>query len=271
MLVSNNISSYLNRIEKIWHVPTPRLLNTLFFNFRMCDWQEAIKMPIFIYGKTQITRTSGKVGFETSITPGMIKWGYDWGYRSVGKTRIRIEGNIVFRGKARILQSSDIAVFNEAKLIIGDNNLICENVLIYCLKRIELGDNVQITFQTSIMDSDFHYIVDKKTRSITPKSKKVIVGNNVWIGNRATIKKGTIIPDYTIVAASYSLLTKDYSAIPPFSILGGIPARLLKSGVVRTWKNEHQRIKQLDTWFTENPSEEYFVIPESEEIESYYK
>lgn len=38
--------------------------------------------------------------------------------------------------------------------------------------------------------------------------------------------KGTVIPDHTIVSSN-SLCNKDYSDVPQFSIIGGIPARLI--------------------------------------------
>jgi acetyltransferase-like isoleucine patch superfamily enzyme len=67
----------------------------------------------------------------------------------------------------------------------------------------------------------------------------IVIGNNVWIGNRTTVTPGTIIPNYCIVSSN-SLCNKDYSYIPPDSIIGGIPAKLLKTGYRRIFSYEEQ-------------------------------
>lgn len=48
----------------------------------------------------------------------------------------------------------------------------------------------------------------------------VVVGNDVWIGMNAIIMEGVRIGDGAIVAAG-SIVTKD---VPPYTIVGGIPA-----------------------------------------------
>lgn len=57
-----------------------------------------------------------------------------------------------------------------------------------------------------------------------PSRGDTVVGNDVWIGYRATIMPGVQIGDGAIVAAG-ALVTKD---VPPFAIVGGNPARLLR-------------------------------------------
>lgn len=54
--------------------------------------------------------------------------------------------------------------------------------------------------------------------------KEVIIGNDVWIGNRAMIMGGVNIGDGAVVAAG-AVVTKD---VPPYAIVGGIPARIIK-------------------------------------------
>lgn len=58
-----------------------------------------------------------------------------------------------------------------------------------------------------------------------PKTKgDIIIGNDVWIGYGATVLSGVKIGDGAIVGAR-SLVSKD---VPPYAIVGGNPARLLK-------------------------------------------
>lgn len=55
--------------------------------------------------------------------------------------------------------------------------------------------------------------------------KPIVIGNDVWIGSRSIIMKGTHIGNGAIVAAG-SVVTKD---IPPYEIWGGNPAHFLRS------------------------------------------
>jgi acetyltransferase-like isoleucine patch superfamily enzyme len=58
-----------------------------------------------------------------------------------------------------------------------------------------------------------------------PQSKgDVIIGNDVWIGLDAMILSGVTIGDGAVVAAR-SVVVKD---VPPYSVVGGNPAKLLK-------------------------------------------
>ena len=57
-----------------------------------------------------------------------------------------------------------------------------------------------------------------------PKIKHTIIGDDVWIGQRALIKQGVRIGNGSVIAMG-SIVTKD---VPANSVVGGIPARLIK-------------------------------------------
>lgn len=57
-----------------------------------------------------------------------------------------------------------------------------------------------------------------------PYKGDTIIGNDVWIGQNATIMPGVTIGDGAIIAAN-STVTKD---VPPYHIAGGNPARILR-------------------------------------------
>lgn len=52
----------------------------------------------------------------------------------------------------------------------------------------------------------------------------IVVGNDVWIGAQTIILSGVTIGDGAVIAAN-SVITKD---VPPYSIVGGSPANLIK-------------------------------------------
>lgn len=53
---------------------------------------------------------------------------------------------------------------------------------------------------------------------------QVVIGKNVWIGDKVTILPGVSIGDGSVIAAN-SVVTK---SIPPYSIAAGIPAKIIK-------------------------------------------
>lgn len=54
--------------------------------------------------------------------------------------------------------------------------------------------------------------------------RRVAVGNDVWIGHRAIVLDGINVGSGAVIAAG-AVVTKD---VPPYAIVGGVPAKILK-------------------------------------------
>lgn len=59
---------------------------------------------------------------------------------------------------------------------------------------------------------------------IVPKTKRTTIGNDVWIGHRAIIMAGVTIGDGAVIGAG-AVVTKD---VPPYAIVGGVPANIIR-------------------------------------------
>ena len=102
---------------------------------------------------------------------------------------------------------------------------------------ITIGDNVSITADVSILTHDFCSSVFRhKYLDYVPGRSKVVIGNNVYIGQKTIILRGVTIGDNVIIAAG-SIVTKD---IPSDSVVAGVPAR-----VVCTLDEYYQKRKSL--------------------------
>ena len=66
----------------------------------------------------------------------------------------------------------------------------------------------------------------KEITSAWDNKGDIIIGNDVWIGFEAVILSGVRIGDGAIIGAR-AVVTKD---VPPYTIVGGIPAKLIKNG-----------------------------------------
>lgn len=62
------------------------------------------------------------------------------------------------------------------------------------------------------------------TENCFEEYRTVIIGNDVWIGQRAMIMGGVHIGNGAVVGAG-AIVTKD---VPPYAIVAGVPARIIK-------------------------------------------
>ncbi|MCI7575393.1 MAG: acyltransferase [Bacteroidales bacterium] len=91
---------------------------------------------------------------------------------------------------------------------------------------LKIGNNVAITANVTILTHDFcSWVFRNLYNDYIPGRKKVVIGNNVYIGQRAMILKGVTIGDNVIIAAG-SVVTKD---VPSNSVVAGVPAKILSS------------------------------------------
>ena len=100
---------------------------------------------------------------------------------------------------------------------------------ITCINKIIIGDNCLTGKWVTISDNN-HGTTDKEVLHEAPQKRKLynkgplIIGNNVWIGDKATILGGLTIGDGAVIAAN-SVVTKD---VPQYCVVGGNPAKILK-------------------------------------------
>lgn len=98
---------------------------------------------------------------------------------------------------------------------------------------------------------------------------QITIGNNVWIGQKVVVMDGVTIGDNSIVATG-AIVTKD---VPPFTIVGGVPAK-----VIKTMFNEEMRARLQEIQWWNLPDEEITKVidlfhipnPTIEDINKYF-
>lgn len=202
---------------------------TLYVNFKYFKFNEAIKLPLFISHRVWLKKVKGQIKIDAYIYRGMIQIGFgEVGIFDKHKSRSIFEsdGMITFKGKASFGHGSKIVVHGE--LIIGDNLCVSAESSIICFERISLGDNCLISWDNLIMDTDFHKI-KKFNGTITNKDREIVIGNNVWMGCRSTVLKGSIIGNNIVIAASSNIFNKIDG---DNQVIGGNPAKVLKTDII---------------------------------------
>lgn len=133
--------------------------------------------------------------------------------------------NIVI-GENALFMSSTYIYANNGQLCIGDNFALNSNSQIGAAGGIiEIGDNVMIGPSCILRAADHgHSRVDIPMREQGHIGGKIIIEDDVWIGANCTILKDVRIGKGAIVAAG-CVVTKD---VEPYTIVGGVPNRLLK-------------------------------------------
>lgn len=137
---------------------------------------------------------------------------------------------MTIKGSAIFGQGARICILKGGNLLIGEKFLNTAAMTIICEKSIVIGDNVLTSWNTLVMDTDFHNVVDTLTGVVNNRAKEIVIGNNVWIGTRAVVLKGSQIPDGCIIGAM-SLVNKKFKSTN--SLIAGNPARLSKTEITR--------------------------------------
>lgn len=265
----NIITRVLGSLEARLNQPRLSLWRTVYFNFRTLPFNEAVKFPIFIYGKVRFFMLNGKVRFEnTPIRRGMVKIGVNADSFSLFDHSSFIQlgskdSKMVFEGPASISVNSKVRIVT-GELRFGKYVYIGEGVRIICNGNIiRFGDYSRIAFETIIMNSGFHHVYNSNKKSITRTTRPISIGKYCWIGNRCTLSAGAAIKDFTIVCSG-SLINRNFTLEEGENqMLGGAPAKLICLGMKRVFSPKLE--KQIIKWFKEHPTENIYPLKQFED------
>ena len=90
---------------------------------------------------------------------------------------------------------------------------------------LSIGDDVMMAPNVTIVTQN-HKISDLEIpmRLQTAPKQKVTIEDDVWIGTNVVIMPGVTVGKGSVIGAS-AVVTKD---VPPYAIVGGIPAKIIK-------------------------------------------
>lgn len=171
----------------------------------------------------------------------------------LSKIKIKGENNYILLDKKTNLRKSDIFIQgNNNKIICGKNcdlnklkiKMLTDNTILkigdftstgqvdIILEEnfnISIGNNCMFSYGIEIRNSDSHKILNDSLERIN-KGKEIIIEDNVWVGTRVMILKGTHIKNSAVIGAC-SLVN---SLIDEKSLAAGYPAKIIKQNI--TWE-----------------------------------
>lgn len=125
--------------------------------------------------------------------------------------------NVKVKGGFRWGHTEHLEIYDD--VVIGDNSFINSHGGV-CIKSGTItGPDLMIFSVNHIYDTD-ECLPFAESLSL----KKVVIGENCWIGGRVFILPGVELGEGCIVAGG-SVVTKSF---PPLSIIGGNPAKIIK-------------------------------------------
>lgn len=207
------------------------VIYSIYFCFRYLPLKQAIKIPIIIDISVRIRNLKRGRLIINSEKPSfaMSRIGFhkvpsidEWNIHTI--IDIENNGTLILHGDIHIGKGAIISC-KRGILEIGQHFAISGTTTIICYKKIIIGNNVQFSWNTLVMDSDTHPIYDIENNRIN-NDKEIIIGNNVWIGCNNTILKGTKIGNNCVIGSG-SVLTKDYKE--DNKIIVGNPATIKKT------------------------------------------
>lgn len=215
------------------------ILKTIYFNFKMLPFRQALKLPVLLYGKVKIIRTTGRILLNAPVSRGMIKIGAQGSEMFPERVSvIDLSGTLKVEGHSiRIGAGGLLRIEKKGTIILNECCRIGACSILFAETLIEIGYNTGASWCCQIMDTDTHSIKDLTTGKIALRTRPITIGDNCWIGNHVLINKGTVLPNGTIVSSN-SLCNKDYTAFMEDiggAVLGGIPAKLLAVGKERLY------------------------------------
>lgn len=130
-------------------------------------------------------------------------------------------GTLRVTGRFAIHTDHRVWVNEGATLTLG-SGYINAGLNLSCFEAITIGEGTVMAERVTLRDADNHV-----ARPERADRAPIVIGDHVWIGHGATILKGVTIGDGAIVAAG-AVVTRD---VPPRTLVGGVPARVIRTEV----------------------------------------
>ena len=207
-------------------------LKTLWFNLKILPFSKAIKCPVLIAYNVKV-RNVGKINFTDEIYTGMVSIGvirithYEMNHSPI---LFNNRGTLNFAGRFKMHPGSMLSTNPKATLSVGHNVGFGANTKVISWHAITIGNNVRISWNCQIFDTDFHFLYNVEKDKYYQRLKDVKIGDNVFIGNGCTIAKGTIIPNGCVISC-ISKVSGDFTEEGGNLLITGNPAQVVKKGV----------------------------------------
>lgn len=157
--------------------------------------------------------------------------------------------NMKYCGKEVFMRPLSCDFKGLENLSVGDGTSIPKGSTFYCTnaeliigKKVIFGPKPTIITGDHRIDIIGKHIIDVTTEDKLPENDlPVVIEDGCWIGANVTILKGVRVGRGSVIAAG-AVVTK---SCEPYSIIGGVPAKLIKMRFTPEQIAEHERLLAL--------------------------
>jgi len=134
-------------------------------------------------------------------------------------------GKISLGSRCRLGNDTQLTTMETGRIHIGNDTRINRGTTIVSYAEVTIDDFTIIGEYVTIRDANHGLDLSEPMRFQPHTSKPINIGRDVWIGRGVCILGGVTIGKGSVIGAN-SVVNKD---IPPFSIAGGVPSRVIKT------------------------------------------
>lgn len=194
-------------------------------NIRFKGWNSKVNIGM----NTQLTdEIEINVGSECVIDIGNnVKISAGSTLRCEDNSKLSIGDNCVF-GRSKVVSRN--------KTVIGSKSIFNDGLIIICEDNtcIDIGSNVLVSSNVHMRSGNGHSLFDiTQEINISEKSKHIIIGNHVWIGQDTTVLFNAELGDESVVGA-HSLVKGKHEKR---SLVYGVPAKTMRNNIGWNVKN----------------------------------
>lgn len=113
---------------------------------------------------------------------------------------------------------------------IGEGTTVSSSIKMKCaeMTKLLIGSDCMFGNDVTVFTHDFHPIFEADSGRRINKSKDVIIGNHVWVGDEVRIMKGSVIGDGSVVGLR-TLVTGRFDNA---CMIVGSPAKAIRRGII---------------------------------------
>jgi acetyltransferase-like isoleucine patch superfamily enzyme len=136
-----------------------------------------------------------------------------------------VYGELIVGERVTLSDGCALEVGPWGRLILGDGVFVGRHSVVVAQELIDIGAETLIAEHCSVRDQDHHLDPEERAREVAVRTAPVLIDSRVWIGAGVRILKGSQVGSGSVVAANAVVRGQ----VPPGAVVGGIPARILRS------------------------------------------
>ena len=157
------------------------------------------------------------------------------------------DNNRIHVGKRCYLFQADFYIEDSNnEIVIGEHTSVDGETQFAAIEgtKIQVGADCMFSKNIYVRTGDAHSILDSNGQRVN-YSQNVVIGSHCWVGMNATIMKGVVLPNNSIVGAG-TIITKPIEN--ENCIIAGVPGRIVKHNVMWDRQRKKNEVKELDDY-----------------------